>query len=123
MPVHIHFPKSLYIFQDRLKIFPVGFLFPAALEILRVVWISAVDNMGRSNDKVKGVHPEQIPKISRQMGLKAKLDPKAEGNLIFILFFQPGKLAAVCGDVKRKIQIIWSGGIIRVQMLGKTDPF
>ena len=107
MSVYIHFRKKGQIFQNGFKIFHIAVGFPASPEKFRIIWIGSVNNMRGADHEVKGDVTEKLMEIIPQMRLEAQFDTKADVQLILIFFPQSTECIPVCGDIYRKIRLLF----------------
>ena len=102
MPQHIKVFHSFQVSQSLPERLRVCFLICPAFKERSVVRIQPVYEMDRTDDEIKRILFCQLPVKSSQVGLQPDLDPGADRDPAAVLFFQPGKSAAVFLRVEYK---------------------
>ena len=86
--VDIKVGKFSDIFQNGLKVFPVGFLLAAPLKESGIVGISSVADVGGTDNKIKLIRLGIYCVLTHDFRLQTKLHTKEQADFILIFIFQ-----------------------------------
>ena len=74
MSIYIHLRKCMQIFENGFKIFPVTCRFFAPFKIFLIIRVISMDNVRRSDHKIKRHCCQKLVKVVVQMWLQAKFN-------------------------------------------------
>ena len=87
MPAGVKTGKCFEVFKENFEIAEISFLLTFSLEIELIIGIHTVNQMGRTNQKVKGIRVCKLWQFFGQMRLHSKFKAIKEFNLSLIPFF------------------------------------
>jgi hypothetical protein len=111
--------KSIQVLENTFKIFQISLAFISSFKIRRIIRISAVYQMDRTDDKIKRTGEDQIMVLHAQIRLESQFHTDAQIDLILVLVFQRQQPVKIFLRIKFKENI--SFRIVVIHMIRQTE--